>query len=94
MSRLSELALLALLVRTIVEGVRGILPVSALTEKRIKAMVIAVSAGFAWSSKLDILSILGFPTYGSDMAFALNTMVLAVSSMGCHDILDYLAGKR
>ena len=94
MPELPQLPLLALLVRTIVEGIKGVLPAAALTEGRIKATVFIVSAGLIWASRVDIFGMFGLKTAEPGLAFMLNTVILGASSMGFHDVLDYLAGKR
>lgn len=91
----AQLPFFALLVRTVVEGIQGVLPAQALTDRQIKAIVFAVSAGLVSFYKTDIYSALGFQTSVPSIApFILSTLILGVSSMGFHDILDYLAGKR
>ena len=88
------LAILVIVIRTVTEGIRQILPGVFDREGFAKGLVFALSATAVYYYKLDVLAAVGMTTPVWQVSFLFNSLVLAVATMGGHDLLDALAGKR
>lgn len=92
---ISTLAVLALLIRTVVEGLKGLLPGALDRPATAKALVYVLSAAAVYYFRVDALASVGLTGPVPEWArWALSTLVLAVAAMGSHDLLDALAERR
>lgn len=88
------LAILVVVIRAVTEGIKQVLPGVFNREEFAKGLVFVLSAIAVYYYKLDVLSAVGMKTPVWQVSFLFNSLVLAVATMGGHDFLDALAGKR
>lgn len=86
-----QLAILAVVIRSIVEGVKRLFNIT--DERVIKVLVYLCSAAAVWYYRLDVLANIGMKTPYDEVRWIANALVLAVATMGTHDVLDKVAGR-
>jgi hypothetical protein len=86
-------ALLIVFIRSIVEGLKSVVPAVFANDVVSKIVVFVLSGVFVFGYGVDALKDMGHPSLWPALDYAVTIVAVAIATMGLHDILDFFANQ-